>query len=181
MSLNSKFKELEKLDGDIYVVPEYEDPARYDSQEYDEFASNYIWVGENKFKGLRIFAKDNVKLELQDLDDDGLRYFIPVRVNDSFNLLGIWTNPNTKNTDTQKYPNEILKYHELHGDSGFFDEDIIICGDFNCDARLKRMHAKKVHMVVETLKKHNLVDTYHYLNDEVQGEETKATFFMYRH
>lgn len=52
---------------------------------------------------------------------------------------------------------------------------------FNCDARLKRMHAKKVHMVVETLKKHNLVDTYHYLNDEVQGEETKATFFMYRH
>ena len=91
-------------------------------------------VGENKFKGLGIFAKDNVKLELQDLDD-----------------------------------------------GGFFDEDIIICGDFNCDARLKRMHAKKVHMVVETLKKHNLVDTYHYLNDEVQGEETKATFFMYRH
>ena len=89
MSLNSKFKELEKIDGDIYVVPEYEDPARYDSQEYNEFASNYIWVGENKFKGLGIFAKDNVKLELQDLDDDGLRYFIPVRVNDSFNLLGI--------------------------------------------------------------------------------------------
>lgn len=57
MSLNSKFKELEKLDGDIYVVPEYEDPARYDSQEYNEFASNYIWVGENKFKGLGIFAK----------------------------------------------------------------------------------------------------------------------------
>lgn len=44
MSLNSKFKELEKLDGDIYVVPEYEDPARYDSQEYNEFTSNYIWL-----------------------------------------------------------------------------------------------------------------------------------------
>lgn len=44
MSLNSKFKELEKLDGDIYVVPEYEDPARYDSQEYNEFAFGLVKI-----------------------------------------------------------------------------------------------------------------------------------------
>lgn len=181
MKLNSKINELEKFDADIYVIPECEDPLSYPSEEYDNFASNYFWVGETKFKGLGIFAKDNVKLELLDLDDDGLRYFIPVKVNDSFNLLAVWTNPNVKSTNTSKYPDEILKYYELHNDSELFDRDLIICGDFNCDVRLKGAHAKKVNLVVEKLNKKGLVDTYHDLNDEKQGEESEATFFMYRH
>lgn len=35
-----------------------------------------------------------------DLDDKGFRYFIPVNVNDDFNLLGVWTNPNMEGTKT---------------------------------------------------------------------------------
>ena len=174
------FKEIIKENADIYVIQECEDPSKSKVEEYKEFASNYHWVGENIHKGLGIFASDDIKLDLVDLDDGGLRYFIPVRVNDSFNLLGIWTNPNVK-YKVNEYPNEITRYYELHKDSGFFNEDLIMCGDFNCDARLKSTHAKNVYRMIEKMSEIGLVDTYHYLKEEKQGEESQATFFMYRH
>lgn len=182
---NGKFREkfpfILNEDADIYVIQECENPEISNSDEYIEFASNYYWVGENQYYGLGIFAKNNVKLELMDLDAKGLRYFIPVNVNDDFNLLGVWTNPDMDGTKTSYYPKEIIKYYEEHKDSGFFNEDMIICGDFNCDVRLKGSHAKNVCEVIEKLSECGLVDIYHQLTGEKEGEETKPTFYMYRH
>ena len=178
---SEKFQAILEENADIYVIQECENPLITESEEYLEFASNYYWVGQNKYYGLAIFAKDNIKLELMDLDDNGLRYFIPVRVNDDFNLLGVWTNPDMDGTKTIYYPKEITKYYEEHNDSGFFNEDMIICGDFNCDVRLKGSHAKNVNEVIEKLSECGLVDIYHHLNNEKEGEETEATFYMYRH
>ena len=42
-----------------------------------------------------------------DLDAKGLRYFIPVNVNDDFNLLCVWTNHDMDGTKTSYYPKEI--------------------------------------------------------------------------
>ena len=148
---SEKFPAILEEDTDIYVIQECENPLIIDSEEYADFASNYFWVGENQYYGLGIFAKDNVKLELADLDDKGLRYFLPVTVNDDFNLLGVWTNPDMDGTKTIYYPKEITEYYEEHKDSGFFNEDMIICGDFNCDVRLKGSHAKNVYEVIEKL------------------------------
>lgn len=178
---STKFPAILEEDADIYVIQECENPLIIDSEEYVDFASNYFWVGENQYYGLGIFAKDNVKLELMDLDDKGFRYFIPVNVNDDFNLLGVWTNPNMEGTKTIYYPKEITNYYEEHKDSGFFNEDMIICGDFNCDVRLKGTHARNVYEVIERLSQCGLVDIYHYLTSEKEGEETKPTFYMYRH
>ena len=178
----NSFKEIKKENADIYVIQECENPKTTKDDEYDEFASNYIWVGDNEYYGLGIFAKDDVKLSLVDLDDNGLRYFIPVTVNDDFNLLGVWTNPNMKNNKVVNYPKEITKYYEEHKDSEFFNENMIICGDFNCDVSLTdKRHGKNVYEMMDKLSEVGLIDVYHYLNDEIQGEETKATFFMYRH
>lgn len=173
------FKEIIKEDADIYVIQECEDPSKSKVDEYRDFASNYFWVGDNVHKGLGIFADDDIKLDLVDLNDEGLRYFIPVRVNNSFNLLGVWTNPDVKNK-VSEYPNEITRYYELHRGGDFFNEDMIICGDFNCDAGLKKTHAKNVFKMKERLEEIGLVDTYHYLNEEPQGEESQPTFYMYR-
>ena len=170
-------KEIMKENADIYVIQECEDPEVSKSEEYREFASNYYWVGENRQKGLGIFAGDDVKIELADLDDNGLRYFIPVRVNDEFNLLGIWTNPVAKN-QVPEYPNEITRYYELHKDTGFFNSEMVICGDFNCDASLSnKTHGRNVHKMIDKLSEVGLVDTYHYLNDENQGDESQPTFY----
>ena len=178
---STKFPAILKEDADIYVIQECDNPLTVDSVEYLDFASNYYWVGDNPSYGLGIFAKDNIKLELIDLDDKGLRYFIPVRVNDDFNLLGIWTNPDMDGNKVIHYPKEITKYFEEHKDSGFFTEDMIMCGDFNCDVRLvNKTHGKNVHEMMDKLSEKGLVDVYHYLNDETQGEESKSTFFMNR-
>uniref|UniRef100_UPI0025CB8A57 hypothetical protein n=1 Tax=uncultured Methanobrevibacter sp. TaxID=253161 RepID=UPI0025CB8A57 len=104
---SEKFPTILEEDADIYVIQECENPVIVNLKEYGEFASNYFWVGENQYYGLGIFVKDNVKLELIDLDDKGLRYFIPVRVNDDFNLLGIWTNPDMEGNKVIHYPKEI--------------------------------------------------------------------------
>lgn len=178
---SEKFPAILEEDTDIYVIQECENPLIIDSEEYADFASNYFWVGENQYYGLGIFAKDNVKLKLMDFDAKGLRYFIPVNVNDDFNLLGVWTNPDMDGTKTIYYPKEITEYYEEHKDSGFFNEDMIICGDFNCDVRLKGSHAKNVYEVIEKLSECGLVDIYHHLTGEKEGEETKPTFYMYRH
>ena len=178
---SEKFPAILEEDADIYVIQECENPLIIDSEEYDDFASNYFWVGENQYYGLGIFAKDNVKLELIDLDAKGLRYFIPVNVNNNFNLLGVWTNPDMNGTKTIYYPKEITKYYEEHKDSGFFNEDMIICGDFNCDVGLKGSHAKNFYEVIEKLSEYDLVDIYHQLTGENEGEETTPTFYMYRH
>lgn len=170
-------KEIIKEDADIYVIQECEDPEISKSEEYCEFASNYFWVGENRQKGLGIFARDDVKIELVDLDDKGLRYFIPVCVNDEFNLLCVWTNPIAKN-QVPEYPNEITRYYEEHKDSGFFNSEMIICGDFNCDVSLSNTtHGRNVYKMIDKLSEIGLVDTYHYLNDEKQGEESQPTFY----
>lgn len=178
---SEKFPAILEEDADIYVIQECENPLIIDSEEYADFASNYFLVGENQYYGLGIFAKDNVKLKLMDFDAKGLRYFIPVNVNDDFNLLGVWTNPDMDGTKTIYYPKEITEYYEEHKDSGFFNEDMIICGDFNCDVRLKGSHAKNVYEVIEKLSECGLVDIYHHLTGEKEGEETKPTFYMYRH
>ena len=154
---SKKFPAILEEDADIYVIQECDNPLIANSDEYIDFASNYYWVGENQDYGLGIFARDNVKLELVDLDDNGLRYFIPVNVNDDFNLLGIWTNPDMEGSKINHYPTEITKYYELHKDGEFFNEDMIICGDFNCDARLKGTHAKNVHHMIEKLSEFGLI------------------------
>ena len=176
---SERFPAILEEDADIYVIQECENPLIIDSEEYNDFASNYYWVSENQRYGLGIFAKDNIKLELVDLDDKGLRYFIPVKVNDDFNLLGVWTNPDMEGSKVIHYPKEITKYYEEHKDSGFFNEDMIICGDFNCDKRvLNNAHKKNVDEMIGKLSEINLIDVYHARNREDEGKESIPTFYM---
>ena len=92
---NGKFEKnfpaILKEDADIYVIQECTNPLISDCEDYTELGSEYYWVdwvGDDKYPdyGLGIFAKNDVKIEVWDLDDKGLRYFIPVTVNDEFNL-----------------------------------------------------------------------------------------------
>ena len=92
------------------------------------------------------------------MGDKGFRSFIPITVNDDFNLLGVWTTP-TKDNKEIYYPKEITRYYEEHKDSGFFNEDMIICGDFNCDVRLvNKRHGKNVYEMIDKLSEKGLVD-----------------------
>ncbi len=179
-NFDTKIKRIKEFSADIYVISECENPSNYDYQKYEDFACKHYWVGDNNY-GLGIFAKDDVELECVKLDNKGLKYFLPVRVNDDFNLLAVWTYID-KGESNAKYPKLITKYYEEHKDSGFFNEDIVMCGDFNCDKKLKnKTHGENVDEMMDKLSEINLIDVYQDIYDENQGEESKATFYMYKH
>ena len=178
-NFENKIEKIKNSDIDIYVISECEDPSNYDYQKYEDFACKHYWVGDNNY-GLGIFAKDNVELELVNLDNKGLRYFLPVKVNDDFNLLGVWTNPDMDGSKVVQYPKEITEYYEAHKNSNteFFNENMIICGDFNCDKRLsEKKHGQNVDEMIGKLSEINLIDVYHEKYGEKEGEESKTTHY----
>lgn len=168
-----KFNEIIEENADIYVIQECEDPAQSTEEEYKEFAGdNYIWTGHLHYKGLGIFAKEDVKLEI--IEDNGeFQHFIPVRVNDEFNLLGVWAMPN--------YVEMIHDY--IDANEKLFDENLIMCGDFNSSVEFNNHHpGEKNHTVLnQKLENKGLYSVYHDLTEEVQGEEKSKTFYLYRH
>ena len=168
-----KFNEIVDEDADIYVIQECEDPAQSNEEEYREFAGeNYFWTGHLHYKGLGIFAKEEVKLEK--LDDNGeFRHFIAVRVNDEFNLLAVWAMP--------KYVEMIHDYFDANED--LFDENLVMCGDLNSSVVFNYHHPKKKNhtLLNEKLESKNLFSVYHGLTHEKQGKEKSMTFYQSRH
>lgn len=167
-----KFKEVIKCDVDIYVVQECEDPSRTLSKEYKEFATNYIWIGENKNKGLGIFAKSDIKLEKNNWATYCLRHFCSVRINDKFDLVAVWA--------CEPYIEEYYIYQNININN--YNLNTVIIGDFNSNQIWDKKHGTRNHStVVKELKKIGLESVYHYIKKEEQGKETENTFYLYRH
>ena len=168
-----KFNEIIDEDADIYVIQECEDPSQSNEEEYREFAGeNYFWTGHLHYKGLGIFAKEDVKLERIDLNGD-FSHFIALRVNDSFNLLGLWAMKN--------YVEMIHDFFDANVE--LFDENLVMCGDFNSNVVFNYHHPKsKNHTELHRkLEEKNLISAYHDLTGDKQGEEKSATFYQARH
>lgn len=176
-----KFKDIINEDADIYVIQECEDPARAKSDEYKEFAGDsYFWTGEGKDKGLGIFAKEEVNLEkISDLNEEDFSNFIALKVNDSFNLLGVWAMP----------PYVEMIHDFFDENTSLFNEKLVMCGDFNSNTIWDKEHRKKDREgnakdqtnMNRKLESRNLKSVYHNLNNEEQGKESQKTFYLYRH
>ena len=176
-----KFKDIIKEDADIYVIQECEDPLQAKSEEYKDFAGdNYFWTGEIKDKGLGIFAKNDIVFEkIPDVNDEDFQNFIALKVNDSFKLLGVWAMP--------PYVDMI---HDFFDENySLFDENLVMCGDFNSNVIWDKQHRKKDKEgnakdqtnINRKLESCNLISVYHNINNEEQGEESQNTFYLYQH
>ena len=187
-AFREKYTSIIEEDADIYVIPECENPAEAKLKEYKEFAGdNYFWTGDLHYKGLGIFAKENIKIErIPDLNED-YKNFIALRVNDSFNLLGVWAMDKDKEKGLPPYVQMIHGYFDANAD--LFDENLIMCGDFNSNAIWNDQHkakdsegnAKNQTNLNNKLNNKGLFSAYHELTGEKQGEETQATFYQSRH
>lgn len=168
-----KFNEIIEEDADIYVIQECENPEESTDEEYNEFAGeNYLWTGHLHYKGLGIFAKEDVKLEKIETDGE-FEHFILVKVNDSLNLLGVWAMP--------KYVEMIHDFFDANED--IFDESLVMCGDFNSNVVFNYHHPKaKNHTELnKKLESKGLISVYHNVSGDEQGGEKSMTFYQARH
>ena len=167
-----KYKEIQKQNADIYIIQECENPKNRTEEGYLKFSENSYWTGNLHYKGLGIFAKPKIILEPIQVNDTNPQFFIPLRVNDSFNLLGMWTQ--------KPYVEELHRY--FNNNPELFNEDLIIAGDMNSNKiwDKERRKDKNHSAMIEKLEKVGLYSQYHQLKNEKQGEETWNTFYLTR-
>lgn len=175
-ALRKKLGQLLKLDADIYIIQECEDPSQCNDSHYKAWAENYRWIGKSKNKGLGIFCKKEILLTPLEWEADGLESFLPCKVNDTFTLLAVWTT----NQESFSYIGQLWKYLQKHKAS-FPHEQSIVCGDFNSNTCWDYQHIGSSHSnVVKELEQLGIKSLYHQQTGEQQGKELQKTFYLYR-
>ncbi len=167
-----KYSLLSQYDADILVIQECEDPSRSLCQAYRAFSGQYVWAGANKNKGLGIFCKPGLQIDSLNWESRSLSYFLPVRINDSFDLIGVWA--------CKPYIEAIYEYERMHHQK--LESNSVILGDFNSNVIWDRLHGKRNQTAVNNaLSDKGLLSAYHYLSGEQYGKETVSTFYLHRH
>lgn len=179
-AFRKKFHALLELNADIFVIQECENPAESKDIEYKNWAKNYLWIGDSKNKGLAIFAKETITLHPLDwtnnFKDHSVKHFLPCLINNDFQLLGVWTHQNK--SPNFGYIGQFWKYLQVNK-SNF--KKILIAGDLNSNAIWDQWDRWWNHSdVVKELEEINITSLYHKYFKEIQGKETKPTFFLQR-
>ncbi len=176
-AFRKKYHILDSLQADILVIQECEDPSRSDT-DYRNWAQNHLWHGKTKNKGIGIFAKAEIHLEKIEWPDDGLELFLPCRIDKHFIMLAVWTKQ--ANSPNFAYIGQFWKYLQKHK-VRLSNGRTIICGDFNSNVRWDEWDRWWNHSdVVRELEEIGIRSVYHHANAEIQGGETRPTFFLHR-
>jgi exonuclease III len=176
-AFRNKYQEIDRFQADLYVIQECENPE-YTKGEYSNWAGNYLWYGNDKNKGIGIFAKNGVEIQLLDWEDNGLQLFLPVRVNNQFNMVGVWTKQ--ANSPTFRYIGQLWKYLELHKLKMAVGKTVL-CGDLNSNKIWDVWDRWWNHSdVVRELGTANMQSLYHLATGEEQGAETAPTLYHQR-
>lgn len=171
-----KYQEILKLEADIYVIQECENPETCKDASYRAFFTNYHWAGVYSYKGLMVFStRPDIRLVKLNWGADDKRVFIPVRVNNMFNLVAAWA--------CDPYCEELQDWIEVVAEN--LSEETIIIGDLNSNVTLDPKHIRKsgksFGKCINLLADIGLVDIWHHYRKEEQGKEKTPTFYLYRH
>lgn len=175
-AFRNKYQSLAHLDADIMVIQECEDPMQCSDSRYRNWASNYIWIGDSKHKGMGVFCKNGIHLANNDWDTNGTKLFISVRINNTFDLIAVWTKRN--NSISFRYIGQFWKYLQMNKDRM---KDCIVMGDFNSNKIWdNKLRVCNHSAVVRELHEIGIVSLYHEKYNSPQGEEPHPTFYMHR-
>ena len=133
-ALRKKYHHLDQIRAEIYIIQECENPATSNDHDYQSWSENYLWTGTSKNKGIGVFARGDVMLNLLDWSNNyqghEVRNFLPCRVNDSFDLLAVWLHQN--NSPTFGYIGQLWKYLQTNKSKMV---NTVLVGDLNSNAR----------------------------------------------
>lgn len=175
-ALRRKRTLLDTLNADVLVVQECEDPGQ-SSADYRAWAGEHAWIGYGRNKGIGIFSRRGLSVERLDWPSGGFELFLPVRIGDAFEVVGVWTQDSTPSN--LAYIGQFWHYFQEHGER--FGTRTLIVGDLNSNAiwdKPRRLwnHSECVHQ----LARRGFHSLYHLASGEMQGSETKPTFYLYR-
>jgi len=179
-SFRTKFGAISKEDADVYIIQECEDPERVlkRSKEYDSFALGHRWRGENKNKGLGIFVRNGLSIELLDFDHTwrgrNLNWFLPVTLPNEQKLLAVCNHRGE--SDEYRYIGQFWCMMQSNKDQL---SDTIIAGDFNSNTIWDYKRNECTHSnCVRQLKEMGIESLYHMRQGIEQGKEEQSTFFL---
>lgn len=176
-ALRKKLQPLAALDADILVIQECEDPAQTRDSHYQHWAANYLWTGENKNKGVAVFAKPGLRLKPLNIDAGRLQLFLPCTV-DEITLLAVWTKE--AGSPTFKYIGQLYQWLQSHK-THLATPKALVIGDLNSNACWDVWDRWWNHTdVVRELENLGLHSLYHAQSRQAQGAETQPTFFLQR-
>ena len=173
-AFRKKLQALEQFKADILVIQECEDPKQSADKNYKAWASNFIWTGENKRKGLGIFCTNKIVLHNNNWPANYTRHFISATVNNDFQLIAVWNH--IADTPGFHYIGQLWKYLQLNKN---LMTKAIITGDFNSNKIWDKPKRSWNHSdVVRELGEINIRSLYHEYFKEAQGEEKTPTFYL---
>ena len=172
---NKKFREkfnyISKYNADLYIIQECENPNNFKNTPYGEWAKNSLWIGENPNSGLGIFGNSEIAISKLDWENHFLNYFLPCRINNTFDLLGVWA--------SKPYIEAMVVYLSFNYHN--INDKTIILGDFNSNVIWDKQHNIRSHSTLNKLmSEKGLVSAYHhYLNSDF-GKEKDPTFYLHK-
>ena len=173
-ALRKKFNVLDKFDADLVIIQECEDPSQSKDASYKKWAENFLWTGDNRNKGLGIFARKGIQLIENDWEDNGTKFFISCRINNEFNVIAAWCHG--ADSPTFGYIGQLWKYLQVNK---LKMTDSIVAGDFNSNKIWDKWDRWWNHSdVVRELKEIGIESLYHNYYKEEQGSECRPTFYL---
>jgi exonuclease III len=168
---------LDKYEADVLVVQECENPKGIEIS-FGCWAENYLWIGDNKNRGLAVFSNLKTPLIALEWEDNGLELFLPCQIDDRVKMVAVWT----KNPRGTKFPyiGQLWNYLQLN-ECKIKGNEFIICGDLNSNSKWdKRGRIWNHSNVVNNLLNMEMVSIYHSKRNEKQGQEKESTLYLQR-
>jgi hypothetical protein len=171
-----KFHLLEPLGADVIIIQECEEPTQ-SAADYYAWAGHHLWTGANKTKGLGIFAKRGHSLDRLNWPDNGAALFLPCRVNNEIEIIGVWT----ELAKSAKESPAVQLYTYLSCNHLNFGEKTMLVGDFKSNSRFNSTSEQQLYaFFVENLKKLGISSLQNYLDGGLQASDTTSSSNMQR-
>ena len=180
MALHRKVDALLALEPDLVIVSECAEPNLLaEKSETNWIERRPVWIGNNRHKGLGVFAFNEISVQLVSSFDKNLRYIAPIRVEGSrtFNLLAVWAQ-NASGGITRKHQLGPLRRAFARYRNLLSPGPAMNAGDWNSNAIWDKPGWRINHMAkVSILEGLDIVSVYHSLTGERDGEETVPTLY----
>lgn len=168
-AFRNKFQYIQKLNADLYIIEECENPEKIIRPEYLNYvkSSAYKCFKGDK-KGLLVFSPV-ATINPVHWNDNRMRYYLPFNFL-KHHFLGVWTKDN--------YIEDLYLYSSFNIQKL---KNRYIIGDFNSNVMWDRKHGYRTHSDFNKLvSKVGLGSAYHMQTGDLFGQEKQATFYLYR-